>query len=272
MGERQTAVQPRRVTGTIQAAGGEAGSPIPAAKAAVALCEVSIGQSMPSSNLSNQSRPRIFGYSAGTGPSMSSIQAALEPPCSLEPTSPIIIGFEGAIVLGDLVVGRAEELVEAPPAVAAWPGWCPSCSRRGRSSRRRRRRGRASEVLQLAVGVDVRAPDPGRVGRADRGEDVVDVAPGGDVFAGLVAVDALRPGEPVAVHLPVEAEEEGVAPVARLRRRSRGCRSRSGRRSRRRAGSRARSRLRRDRLRAPAEERDRAVAADVFPSASAGKS
>ena len=47
-------------------------------------------------------------------------------------------------------------------------------------------------------------------------EDVVDVAPGGDEFARVVAVDPLRPGEPVAVHLPVEAEEVGVAPGPRF--------------------------------------------------------
>ena len=70
--------------------------------------------------------------------------------------------------------------------------------------------------MHFAARVDVRTPDPGRVGRPDRGEDVVHVAPGGDVLAGLVAVDALGPGEPVAVHLPVEAEEEGMAPVARV--------------------------------------------------------
>src|SRR4051812_5054992 len=47
------------------------------------------------------------------------------------------------------------------------------------------------EVFEPAVPVDVRAPDPGDVGHADRGEDVVHVAPGGDEFAGFVAVDAL---------------------------------------------------------------------------------
>ena len=45
------------------------------------------------------------------------IHSALEPPYSLEPTSPMIIGLAGAIVFGDPVVGRAEELVEAHPAV-----------------------------------------------------------------------------------------------------------------------------------------------------------
>src|SRR4029077_4494705 len=61
----------------------------------------------------------------------------------------------------------------------------------------------------------VGAPDPGRVGGAYLGEDVMDVAPGGDERARLVPVDTLAPGEPEAVHLLIEAEEERVAPSAR---------------------------------------------------------
>src|SRR5207253_4485894 len=73
-----------------------------------------------------------------------------------------------------------------------------------------------AEVVEGAAGIDEGAPDPGDVGRAGGGEDVVDAAPGGDVLAAGVAVDALGPREPVAVHLPVEAEEEGVPPLARF--------------------------------------------------------
>src|SRR5207253_7426547 len=71
-----------------------------------------------------------------------------------------------------------------------------------------------AQVAELVFEVDVRAPDPDRVGGARRGEDVVDVAPGADELAGAIAVRVLGPREPVAVHLPVVAQEEGVPPAA----------------------------------------------------------
>src|SRR5260221_2115373 len=75
---------------------------------------------------------------------------------------------------------------------------------------------RSSKVDHGASGVDVWAPNPGRVGRADRGEDVVHMSPCGKVGFRGVAVGRGTPGEPVAVHLPVEAKEEGVAPSSGL--------------------------------------------------------
>ena len=181
------------------------------------------------------------GSRLGTLASASAIQAAFEPPCSLEPTSPIIIGFDGSDLLGDLAVGRFEQLVEALPALRRRPGWCPSCSRRGSSSRRRRRRGRAEpRSARAPTRVDERAPDPGRRWSAPAAAKMSWTWRQAATYSpGAVAVHALRPGEPVAVHLPVEAQEEGVAPVRAASSRTRGCRRRSCRRSRRRAGSRA---------------------------------
>ena len=65
----------------------------------IALLLVSIGQSMPSSSLSNQSRPRICGKRVGSAWNMSVIHWALEPPVSVDAVSPMIIGLLGAIVV-----------------------------------------------------------------------------------------------------------------------------------------------------------------------------
>ena len=129
----------------------------------------------------------------------------------------MIIGFDGRNRATILLVGRADRAGRSSSSRRAWPGWCPSCSRRGRSSRRRRRPDRASEAARCAAGTRRSGTRPRSRWWRRRGEDVVDVAPGRDVFARLVAVDALAPREPVAVHLPVEAEEERVAPGLRGR-------------------------------------------------------
>src|SRR3954453_5044583 len=85
----------------------KSGSPIPAANAALAAPEVSIGQSMPSSYFSNQSSAPTFGYSVATELSASSIQALLEPPLSLEPTSAIARGLGGPPLRSDPPRGMA---------------------------------------------------------------------------------------------------------------------------------------------------------------------
>src|SRR5205823_2246044 len=60
------------------------------------------------------------------------------------------------------------------------------------------------------AGIDVWAPGPGDVAGAGLRGEVVEVPPGVDVVAGGVAVDARRVGLPVAVHLPVPAQEQGM--------------------------------------------------------------
>ena len=59
--------------------------------------------------------------------------------------------------------------------------------------------------------VDVRAPHEGHVGRTGRGEDGVHVAPGGHEAGRRVAMDTGDPVVPRAVHLVVEAQEDGPA-------------------------------------------------------------
>src|SRR5260221_8367849 len=54
---------------------------------------------------------------------------------------------------------------------------------------------RSSKVDHGASGVDVWAPNPGRVGRADRGEDVVHMSPCGKVGFRGVAVGRGTPGD-----------------------------------------------------------------------------
>ena len=92
---------------------------MPEAKALLALLEVSIGQSMPSSKVSNQSIARTLGKAVGISASASLIQLAFEPPFSVEPISPISSGLPGATVSVICVVGRAVEVGEAGPAALA---------------------------------------------------------------------------------------------------------------------------------------------------------
>jgi hypothetical protein len=74
---------------------------IPPANAATESLEDSTGQSVwppgPLSSLSNHSSPRIVGNSLGSADSIVEIHIAFEPPASVEPVSPTIIGLLGAI-------------------------------------------------------------------------------------------------------------------------------------------------------------------------------
>ena len=61
------------------------------------MCELSIGQCVLRSLMSNQIRARILRYLLGTMFSNWRIQAGFEPPVSFEATSPITIGLSGAM-------------------------------------------------------------------------------------------------------------------------------------------------------------------------------
>ena len=90
----------------------------------------------------------------------------------------------------------------------------------------------------------------------------MDVTPGLDVLRGGVAVHAHRPREPGSVHLPVEAQEERVAPVLRRRRPGRDVGIPLARDDRRQGEARL-VHLERQGIGSPAEERDRAGTANV---------
>jgi hypothetical protein len=61
--------------------------------------------------------------------------------------------------------------------------------------------------------VDVGAPHPGHVAGADAFEDLMHVAPHANELARPVAVGVFTVGNTVGVHLPIEAQEEGLAPT-----------------------------------------------------------
>src|SRR6266498_3960092 len=63
-------------------------------------------------------------------------------------------------------------------------------------------------------------PDPGHVGRTDRGENVMHMTPGSDIIPSTIAVDdcatrclAFAPGRPPTVHLRVKIQEERMSPT-----------------------------------------------------------